>query len=68
MVVVHDGNAGAGTDVVVGLEIEVADRARVVMSLQVSAYLVVAIAETLGKESAAELSSRRADSMAAEER
>ena len=53
VVVVHDGNAGAGTDVVVGFEVEVADGAGVVMALQVAADLVVAVAEAIGKKAAA---------------
>ena len=55
VVVIHDGDAGAGTHVVVGFEIEVADGAGVVMALQVAADLVVAIAEAVGKEAAARI-------------
>ncbi len=53
MVVVRDGDAGAGAHVVVGLKVEVADGAGVVMPLQMAADLVVAIAETVGKKPAA---------------
>ncbi len=53
VVVVHDGDAGAGADVVVGLEVEVADGAGVVMALQIAADLVVTIAETVWEEAAA---------------
>ena len=67
VVVIHDGDAGAGADIVIGFEIEVADGAGVVVSLQMAADLVVAIAEAVGKRRLRELSSRRADSMAAEE-
>ena len=45
VVVVADGDAGAGADVVVGFEVEVADRAGVVVALQIAAHLVVAIAQ-----------------------
>ena len=53
VVVIHDRDARAGTNIVVGFEIEVADRAGVVMSLQMAADLVVAIAEAVGKQPAA---------------
>ena len=53
VVVVGDGDAGTGTNVVVCFEIEVADGAGVVMSLQVATDLVVAVAEAVGKEAAA---------------
>ena len=52
VVVIHDGDAGAGADVVVGFIIEIADGAGVVMALQVAAHLVVAIAQAIGKKAA----------------
>ena len=52
VVVVADGDAGAGANVVVGFEVEVADGAGVVVALQVAAHLVVAIAEAVGKQAA----------------
>ena len=52
MVVVHDGDTGAGPYIVIGLEVEVADGSRVVMPLQMAANLVVAVAKTVGKEAA----------------
>ncbi len=42
-----------GPNIVIGIEIEVADGAGVVVALQVAADLVVAIAEAVGKEAAA---------------
>ena len=53
VVVIHDGDAGARAHIVIGLEVEVADGAGVVVALQVAADLVVAIAEAAGKETAA---------------
>ena len=52
VVVVADGNAGAGACIVVGIEVEVAVCAGVVMALQVSAHLVVAISQPFGKDAA----------------
>jgi hypothetical protein len=52
VVVIADGDAGAGPNVVVGVEVEIADCAGVMMALKIAADLVVAVAETVGKEPA----------------
>ena len=52
VVVIADGDAGARADVVIGLEVEVAHRAGVVVALQIAADLVVAIPQPVGKQPA----------------
>ena len=52
MVVVANRNAGAGTYVVVGIEVEVAGCARILMSLQVTSHQVVTISQPIGKKAA----------------
>ena len=50
MVVIADGNVGAGADVVVGVEVEEAGGARVSVALEVAADPIVAIADASGEE------------------
>ena len=52
MVVVGDGDVGAGPDVVIRIEIEISDRAGVVMALEISADLVVAISNARREQAA----------------
>ena len=52
VVIVADGNAGTRAYIVVGVEVEVADRACVMVPLQVAPDLVVAIAKPLRKQAA----------------
>ena len=52
VVVIADGDAGAGTHIVVSIEIEVADGACVVVALQIAADLVVPISQAVRKEAA----------------
>ena len=69
VVVIADGDAGAGSNVVVGLEIEITDCPGVMMALQIAAHLVVTVAEAVGKEAAfrVEQQARRLDGTAGDD-